>query len=271
MRTRIPFSAGWRFNLEGAELVDLPHTLVPLPENHFDEGRLFVQAHYFKEFDSPEHQPGGRVFLDFDGVAVSCSLWLNGKALGGHRGPYTPFSFDITDFLQPGRPNLLKILVSGREDPDIPPFGGVVDYLVPGGIYRGVWIRVQDRFWLEELFARPRVVEVPRGKAELEVEACVRGGDSPIPGDTVVEARLGKDGVSVAGASAPAKECVDESGRLRLKFPALSGVELWDCDSPNLYSLSLTLGEFDRLSARIGFRTARFTDKGFFLNGERVF
>jgi beta-galactosidase len=261
--------------------------MVPLPENHFDEGGLFVQGSYFKEFDSPEHPPGGRVFLDFDGVAVSCSLWLNGKALGRHKGPYTPFSFDITDFLLSGKPNLLKILVSAREDPDIPPFGGVVDYLVPGGIYRGVWMRVQERFWLEELFARPKVIgflrsegedqsQAPsRCKAELEVEAWVRGGETggklSIPGEAAVEARLEKDGRLIASVAVPARECVSETGHIVLKFPSLSDVELWDCDRPSLYAVRLVLGDFDSLSTRIGFRTARFTDKGFFLNGFRIF
>ena len=77
--------------------VDVPHTLVTLPFNHFDEASYQKRGTYKREFDSPRIPEGGSVFLDFEGVAVSCRLWLNGRNIGGHSGPYTPFSINITE------------------------------------------------------------------------------------------------------------------------------------------------------------------------------
>ncbi|HWP67991.1 MAG TPA: hypothetical protein VN437_01735, partial [Rectinemataceae bacterium] len=76
--------------------VDLPHTLVTLPFNHFDETSYQKTGTYYREFDTPQIPEGGKIFLDFEGVAVSCKLWLNGRGIGGHSGPYTPFSLEIT-------------------------------------------------------------------------------------------------------------------------------------------------------------------------------
>lgn len=309
MRKVSPFCAGWRFALvdglagtgkdpftvTGAAVagaaaealsalgysaapVDIPHSMVPLPDNHFDEASLFVEGLYLKDFDAPDIPPGGRAFLDFDGVASACRLWLNGRPLGEHRGAYTPFSLDITDFLLQGDANRLMVLVSARENPEIPPFGGVVDYLVPGGIYRGVSLRIQDRVWLEELFARPKAgkafLEGVRYfcQAELSVEARLRG-DAELSGlgETLFHARLEKDGTLLASAAAKTKDCLDGSGTLVLRFPSLGRLEAWDVEAPSLYDLRVGLGDMDGLSIRIGFREAEFTSKGFFLNGRRLF
>ncbi|MDP9353081.1 MAG: glycoside hydrolase family 2 protein, partial [Chloroflexota bacterium] len=54
----------------------------------------------------------------------------------------------------------------------------------------------------------------------------------------------------------------------------LSGVELWDLDSPKLYEVVVRLMEgevaSDEVRTRVGFRDARFTPDGFHLNGRHV-
>ena len=54
--------------------------------------------------------------------------------------------------------NLLTVQLDTREDPTIPPFGFVIDYLTYGGLYREVWLKASaesrlDRF--VRLHARP--------------------------------------------------------------------------------------------------------------------
>ncbi len=59
-----------------------------------------------------------------------------------------------------------------------------------------------------------------------------------------------------------------------LTFPKLTGIELWDLDHPNLYTVRVQLLEnghvLDEQTRRIGFREAKFTDAGFSLNGKIV-
>lgn len=40
-----------------------------------------------------------RVLLHFEGCDYLTSVWINGKKVGDHKGGYTRFSFDITDYL----------------------------------------------------------------------------------------------------------------------------------------------------------------------------
>ncbi len=54
--------------------------------------------------------------MEFDGVMKNCRLWLNGKALGDHKGGYASFYFDLTEGVQPGDTNTLVVAVSNRRD-----------------------------------------------------------------------------------------------------------------------------------------------------------
>ena len=44
----------------------------------------------------------GKIILHFGGVDFFCEVWVNEKYVGNHRGGYTPFSMDITSFVQAG-------------------------------------------------------------------------------------------------------------------------------------------------------------------------
>ena len=135
MRATVPLSAGWRFHDSAAEeawlapgfspggdpgwdRVDIPHTLRELPLNHFDEKSYQKKGTYWRAIDAralPRLDGGGRAFLDFEGVAVSCRVWLNGVKVGGHAGAYTPFSLDVTEALDSGGGNRSEERRVGKE------------------------------------------------------------------------------------------------------------------------------------------------------------
>src|SRR5690606_19853103 len=63
---------------------------------------------YRRRFADPRRGwGGGRVLLHFGAVDYKCEAWLNGMPLGGHRGGYLPFTFDITAALTAGENELL--------------------------------------------------------------------------------------------------------------------------------------------------------------------
>ncbi len=305
MRVTVPLSADWRFHDSAAEeawlapgfspggdpawrRVDIPHTLQELPLNHFDEKSYQKRGTYWRSIDArslPRLAGGGRAFLDFEGVAVSCKVWLNGVKVGGHAGAYTPFSLDVTEALDSGGGNSLVVEVDAAEDPGVPPFGNIVDYLVYGGIYRAVFLRVQGAVSIETIRARPNVgagaAAAGEGAADqcgLAVDIAFGGRDEAWPGaaGAAIAARLSKGGAVVAEASSTLRDLSGSREKTaRLEFPALAGIERWDIDDPALYDLEVTLSrdgeEIDRAGTRVGFRAARFTAEGFFLNGRRVF
>jgi beta-galactosidase len=288
MRRLVPFSSGWEFarstRRSAAETqwiaVDLPHSFVELPLEHFDDKSYQFTGTYRKSFDPGDIPAGGSLWIDFEGVSVSCDVFVNGAAVGSHPGPYTPFSFEIGSFLRADGLNLVEVEVDGSESPGIPPFGGVVDYLAYAGIYRGVWLRVQDRLRLEDFHARPRYAD---GKAGLSISATIArdiiaggapGGVSLKPEDYLVEALLAREGQEIARASARSSLAA-ATGEASIVFPELAGIAPWDLDKPVLYELELRLYSDGQLldadARRIGFREARFTPEGFFLNGKKVF
>lgn len=63
---------------------------------------------YRRRFTAPEL--GGKAArLRFEAVFARARVWLNGRLLGTHEGPYTPFEFDVTAALKPGAENLLVV------------------------------------------------------------------------------------------------------------------------------------------------------------------
>ncbi len=100
--------------------------------------------HYRRVFTLPEDFTQGRVLLHFGAVDQTCEVFLNGKKVGSHAGGYTPFAFDITDFLRKAE-NTITVLASDPLDHDLP--WGKQKYLRGGmwytpvsGIWQSVWL-----------------------------------------------------------------------------------------------------------------------------------
>jgi beta-galactosidase len=102
--------------------------------------------------------------VDFGAVMTAATVWINGEKLGEYRGGYTPFSFEMTQHLNWRGDNVLAVEVDSTERADIPPFGGEIDYLTFGGIYRDVALRVVPNTFIENVFAKP--VDVLTGESQ---------------------------------------------------------------------------------------------------------
>ncbi len=88
--------------------VHLPHDMIGAPLNSFDERTFARKGCYAKLLtmeqlawswsDVDEAAPA--IFLRFEGVSVSCRVWVNGRLAGSHTGPYTPFEVRIDPHLK---------------------------------------------------------------------------------------------------------------------------------------------------------------------------
>ena len=75
---------------------------------------------YYTRFPQPAEP--GRVLLHFGMVDYLAEVWLNGIRVGAHEGSETPFTFDITEAMQPGEQLLaVRVLNPGDE-----PIDGIV-------------------------------------------------------------------------------------------------------------------------------------------------
>ena len=210
--------------------VRLPHTVKPLPYNYCNENDYQRLCGY-----------GRRVF---------------------HHGcGYTAFTVDLTGALRLGQKNVVAVRCDSREDLNIPPFGGQLDALTYGGIYRAVSLDIKEPAYLRDVFIE--------AKAE---------GDFRIYTATVGETV----GCTLqAEIRSPAGSRAVYSGELSLPITGtLNNVHPWSLEHPTLYTLTVRLirpgtgGLPDRVldekTVRFGFRTVQFVAGGLYLNGQRV-
>lgn len=164
--------------------VRLPHTCRELPLHYADPSDYEMVCGYRRTLTVPD---APRVFLRFDGAAHQAEIYLNGQLAGQHQGGYTGFTIEITDLVHRGTENLLAVRLDTREDPSLPPFGFVIDYLTYGGLYREVWLETSPQSRVSDLFvytptlteaAVQLTVEAPEKAAALRVRLCSSAGET---------------------------------------------------------------------------------------------
>lgn len=282
------FDFDWKFTLAapaGAEApgfddstwtsVQLPHDWsMSLPYLSPEEGGKgsmgFMQGGlgwYRKTFTVPAAWKGRRVNLEFDGVYHRATVYVNGREVGFHPYGYTAFAYDITDYLIPGGENLVAVRVDHSDCPTSRWYSG-------SGIYRHVWLNVTDPvhvgLWGTYVTTPAVSVEQASVRVETTVEndlsrpvAVSLGSELRSPSGRVVARRASEAALPAAGREAVIQEFT------------VDAPELWDLDSPQLYTLVTTVRRggkvVDRYETPFGIRDIRFDpDKGFFLNGRSV-
>ena len=134
------------------QAVRLPHTCREVPLHYASPADYEMVCGYRKRFQVPPVQAAPRLFVRFDGAAHQAVVRVNGRVAGQHRGGYTGFAVEITGLVDREGENLLTVQLDTREEPAIPPFGFVIDYLTYGGLYREVWLEATAESRLTDLF-----------------------------------------------------------------------------------------------------------------------
>jgi beta-galactosidase len=256
--------------------LNLPHDwAVELPFVHDEDlqshgykplGRRYPETSvgwYRRVFDIPKEDLGRRLVVEFDGAFRNALVFLNGYFLGRNDNGYSPFRFDLTDFLNYGGKNYLVVRMDAS-------FGDGWFY-EGAGIYRHVWLTKTDALHL--------------GRWESYIRPVVNGNAATLTLETVVgnEGREAEScrvhwqvfdalGKVVATAEAAPKSIAAEGSATFDASANLSNPALWAPETPNLYSavVSVESGGKIRDAERMSFgvRTVAFdADRGFFLNG----
>ena len=285
-RIVLPLSRRWRFSdhvVAGFEApgfddsgwaaVVIPHTNKRLPWHSFDDKSYEFLSAYRRKFTLPAAMKRRHVFVDFAGVMTASTVYINGHRLGEYRGGYTPFSFELTEYIQWDQENVLAVAVDSTERADIPPFGGQIDYLTFGGIYRDVSLRLVPANYIANVFVKPRDVLTDRPSVEVQ---CIIGGRGTTLSYTLeAEIRHGDQVVARGDRTfAASASSTEPAASHSVSLTDLRDIKLWNLEQPQLYTCGVRLlydkEVFDEDSRRFGFREARFTENGFQLNGKVV-
>ncbi|MDR3297642.1 MAG: hypothetical protein LBS94_05345, partial [Prevotellaceae bacterium] len=191
------------------------------------------QGKYKLHFGAPAEWRGRRVRIVFDGVMTDAEVRINEQKAGTHQGGFYRFAFDITNMLQYGADNLLEVNVSKESDNESVNLAERrADYWNFGGIFRPVFLEVAPPLFV----ARSAVDAKADGSFAVDVflsEASER--------QLSLAAQLVDAGGAAVGA-AVAQVVPKGSDKLRLRT-ALSNPKLWTAETPNLYSVKITLSE----------------------------
>ena len=111
MRPQLSLSGSWRFQVDPVGSIPVSslapdrEITVPLPwQAAFPESATLQRLRLVsRDFDLAESWLVGELLLHFGAVDYWCQVFVNGQLVGEHEGGYTPFTFPIRRYVQPGR------------------------------------------------------------------------------------------------------------------------------------------------------------------------
>ncbi len=218
-----------------------------------------------------------RIVLQVGGAESVLYVWVNGRFVGMGKDSRLPQAFDITAFVEPGRPAVLACAVVKWSDAS---FIEDQDQWWMGGIHRDVFIYTTGTTWIEDVFVTASLAD-DLIDGRLRVTAKLGFADEPRDGWELAAQLLNADGVCVLGA--PLRGVVETSRNKRdphraslgeITFDAdVATPKAWSSEAPNLYTLVVSLHDasgatIETTSARVGFRTISVGDRSLLINGK---
>ena len=123
-----------------------------LPLQYFDE-KDFQFVSSYKKIINIDKKENKRYILNFEGISMQASLYVNGVFVASSVYGYVDFKNDISKYLVNGE-NEIIVVTDSRESVNVTPFGGLIDYLTYGGIYREVSLEEKNETYIDKTVPR---------------------------------------------------------------------------------------------------------------------
>ncbi len=191
------------------------------------------------------------VYINFEGVDSCFYLYVNGQFVGYSQVSHMTSELEITKYFHAGE-NLIQVVVlkwcdgTYLEDQDKYRWSG---------IFREVFLLLRDTVHITDVFLRPSLNE------DYTVGTCAAEID--VNGEAEVAYKLlAPSGVELASGS----QTINGKGTIDV---TVENPELWNDETPNLYTLLLTCGG-ETLIFRPGFRDVQIKDGVLYFNGQKI-
>ncbi|MCH5239791.1 MAG: DUF4982 domain-containing protein [Muribaculaceae bacterium] len=227
---------------------------------------------YRKTFVPSNDWKGKRVLIDFEGIMLRGDAYLNGERIGGTDYGYLGFESDISKKLKFGEENLIEV-ISDTGDPENS------RWYTGGGLYRDVNLILTDP---DAYFTRNSLYVTTPEISDNEALIVVNGELSMQQKHHPDSVNIGLRILDTEGSSiyeSIKKHRLNKRQRVRefsLDSIILHNINLWDLETPYLYTLEATIYDengntADQVSKRFGIREIEFSPEfGFKLNGKKV-
>ena len=260
------FDFGWQFTHNGTtQTVNLPHDWDIFEGPNSGKGATGTGGGWFEagkgEYRKTFKSSGDEVVkLHFEGVYQKADVYVNGQKAGQHHYGYTPFTVDVTPYINKVKKqaNEVVVKVDNSEQPNCRWYSG-------SGIYRHVWLETMPALHIAENGVFVTTPEVSADKARVQVDVTVQNESQTDRNATVV---VGSAQLMVVAVKAGESKTV--STTLFVNNP-----RLWSPESPTLYEAKVELKEtgniIDNTTVKYGIRSFSFdAENGFVLNGKKV-
>lgn len=267
------------FNDSGWEQVNLPHDY-SIEQEYSKSGEaesgylLGGTGWYRKSFTLGSSAEGKQIRVDFGGVYMNATVWVNGTQVGTHPYGYTPFSFDITDYVNYGGENVITVKVD-HQTPSSRWYSG-------SGIYRNVDLTVTDPVHVDLYGTKietPNLAKEAVSTVNADISTTVANDSAEEKSVTLTHTVFPKGGdtsqsigtVTTEAKTVAAGSTADIDATVQVNKPTL-----WDTsDAPALYTVRTEVKVNDQVvdtyDTEYGFRYFEFDpDTGFSLNGEKM-
>ncbi len=194
-----------------------------------------------------------KYFIEFDGVYMNATVYVNGHLLGNRPYGYSSFEYELTPYLNRGGDNVIAVRVDNSDQPNSRWYSGC-------GIYRHVWLTSTADVHIDHWGVYVKTSS--QGDVEVEVKCVTPNAQvRPTMRNTVLDA----NGLVVAkGASSKLQS------KLKVRRP-----HLWSVTDPYIYKVRTEIlvnnKVVDEVETVTGFRYFKFDpQKGFSLNGQSM-
>ena len=268
------------FNDLSWQTVNIPHTWNAVDAYTVKQYHRGI-GWYRKDLNLTPQYIDRKMYISFEAVFVKADIYVNGKFVGEHKGGYTAFTFDISDFVTIPGHNIIAVKVNNSRHLDLPPISG--DYTMFGGIYRDVFLVTTNKIHFNQMnFGSGGVfIETPflnNKHATVKVSGNIVNQTKENKHLIVLSKITDKAGKTVNTIKSKIKVDAGANGNFEQLSDEIVNPDLWSPENPDLYSIQTTIISddkkqevFDLQTNPLGLRWFSFnTDSGFYLNGKYI-
>ncbi len=266
-----------KFNDSSWRNVDLPHDwAVELPFVNVDNfdvqshgykpvGGLFPETSigwYRKKFRVNAADSNQRFQLQFDGVFRNAHFWINGFYLGNNQSGYIGVNYDVTDYMNFERENVIVVRVDATQ------YEGW--FYEGAGIYRHVWLNsFHPAHFTDDVFIHSSV-QPNRATVHFEIPFI---NQSAVTNNFSIESYItNREGKKIAFVSTQQQQLLSGNSTTINQQIQVTQPILWSVQQPYLYRAVCLLKQngktIDSLIQRFGIRTIDIKPNGVFVNGK---
>ena len=284
--TTVSFDPGWKFHLgdvsgaQGTTFDDSAWTSLDVPHD-WSISLAFNQSSpsgagggyldggtgwYRKTFTLPASS-GQKVLVQFDGVYMNSTVYLNGTQIGARPYGFSSFECDFGSNAKFGASNVLAVKVVNQQ-PSSRWYSG-------SGIYRHTWLKTVNPVRVAYTGQQVTTPTVSSSSATVNINVTIQNDATTDQSVTLASSVRDSSGTEVGKATSAATTVTAGKTAAVAETVTVSNPKLWSVASPNMYSVVTTVSAgsavVDTYTTPFGIRTFAFNaNSSFTLNGTAV-